>query len=267
MVKSALKQADGAVARKKTVTVEGKVAKKVKAAAPAAAAAASGKKRKTDKTKGVIYVGHIPHGYYEEQMRHFLSQYGKIRRLRLSRSPKTGASKGYAFVQFDDPEVGPAVAEELNGTFITGKVLHVAEVAPEKVHSSLWRGMKMKKLQKLDEDIRINGRVTHYQGLSKHPWQQKLMNYITTERNVNEKLQKAGIDYEFHGFETQLEPLGLDYVPRATARDSAAKGIVAGKAAEAAKKQKAGKLDTVEKAKPAAAQPKKVVKKTKAKKN
>ena len=51
-------------------------------------------KRIKDKRLGVCYISHLPHGFYETQVRTFLSQYGRIKRLRLSRSKRTGASKG-----------------------------------------------------------------------------------------------------------------------------------------------------------------------------
>jgi nucleolar protein 15 len=38
--------------------------------------------------RGVIYIGRIPHGFYEEQMRGFFEQFGEITRLRLSRNKK-----------------------------------------------------------------------------------------------------------------------------------------------------------------------------------
>ena len=38
--------------------------------------------------KGVIYVGHIPHGFFEQEMRAFFSQFGTVTRLRLARSKK-----------------------------------------------------------------------------------------------------------------------------------------------------------------------------------
>jgi nucleolar protein 15 len=37
---------------------------------------------------GVVYLGRIPHGFYEEQMRAYFSQFGDISRLRLSRNKK-----------------------------------------------------------------------------------------------------------------------------------------------------------------------------------
>lgn len=42
----------------------------------------------------VIYLGHIPFGFFEEEMKGFFSQFGAVTRLRLARSKKTGRSKG-----------------------------------------------------------------------------------------------------------------------------------------------------------------------------
>lgn len=38
--------------------------------------------------RGAIYVGHIPHGFFEEQMKKFFSQFGQVTRVRLARSKK-----------------------------------------------------------------------------------------------------------------------------------------------------------------------------------
>lgn len=42
---------------------------------------------------GVIYIGHIPRGFYEEGMQGFFSQFGRVVRLRLARSKKSGRYK------------------------------------------------------------------------------------------------------------------------------------------------------------------------------
>ena len=93
---------------------------------------------------------HIPHGFYEKQMRgkadegrvdelevccrcpflkratvdrqslhtclaEYFSQFGEVTRLRLSRNKKTGKSKHYAFVEFKSTEVARIVAEAMDG--------------------------------------------------------------------------------------------------------------------------------------------------------
>lgn len=35
---------------------------------------------------GTIYLGRIPHGFHEEEMKSYFSQFGEISRLRLSRN-------------------------------------------------------------------------------------------------------------------------------------------------------------------------------------
>ena len=63
------------------------------------------------KNRGVVYISHIPHGFYEKQMRDFFAQFGSVTNLRLGRSSKTGKSKGYAFVEFKFMEVATVKAE------------------------------------------------------------------------------------------------------------------------------------------------------------
>ena len=37
---------------------------------------------------GAIYVGHIPHGFYEEQMKKYFSQFGTVTGVHMARSTK-----------------------------------------------------------------------------------------------------------------------------------------------------------------------------------
>lgn len=46
------------------------------------------KKEAPIKMSNVVYLGHIPHGFYEEQMKAYFSQFGTIVNLRLSRNKK-----------------------------------------------------------------------------------------------------------------------------------------------------------------------------------
>lgn len=38
--------------------------------------------------KGIVYIGHIPHGFYEEQMKDYFKQFGKVIRVRVARSKR-----------------------------------------------------------------------------------------------------------------------------------------------------------------------------------
>ncbi|GAB6032021.1 hypothetical protein CHUAL_010393 [Chamberlinius hualienensis] len=83
---------------------------------------------------GVVYVGHIPYGFFEDQMRGYFSQFGEVRRLRLSRSKTTGKSRGYAFVQFEDDDVAKIAAETMNNYLMFERLLKCEYIPPERVH-------------------------------------------------------------------------------------------------------------------------------------
>ena len=57
----------------------------------------------------------------------------KVLRVRLSRSSKTGNSKGYAFVEFADEDVAKIVAETMQSYLLYGRLLQCHLVDPEKV--------------------------------------------------------------------------------------------------------------------------------------
>ena len=85
----------------------------------------------------VIYLGHIAHGFYEAEMRKFFSQFGKVLKLKLFRSKKSGKSKGYAFIEFEDEEVATIVAEAMHGYFLHERQLICHVVPFSKIHAVL----------------------------------------------------------------------------------------------------------------------------------
>uniref|UniRef100_A0A7S1TBD4 RRM domain-containing protein n=1 Tax=Compsopogon caeruleus TaxID=31354 RepID=A0A7S1TBD4_9RHOD len=87
----------------------------------------------------VLYVGHIPHGFYEEEMKKFFSQFGEVRRVRLSRSRKTGKTRGYGFLEFLSPKVAAIAAETMDRYMFFGRLLDVHVVDAQKVHPDTFR--------------------------------------------------------------------------------------------------------------------------------
>lgn len=97
-------------------------------------------KPSSDGKPGVVYVGRIPHGFYEHEMRQYFSQFGPINRLRLSRNKRTGASKHFAFVEFSEESTAEVVSKTMDNYLLFGHVLRCKVVPPEKVHQDLWKG-------------------------------------------------------------------------------------------------------------------------------
>lgn len=89
---------------------------------------------------GVVYLGHIPHGFYEKEMRGYFSQFGEVTRVRLSRSKKTARSRGFAFIEFADKEVATKAGESMDGYLMHGQALVAKLVPPEKVHPDTFKG-------------------------------------------------------------------------------------------------------------------------------
>lgn len=38
--------------------------------------------------RGIIYVGHLPHGFYESQLKDYFSQFGTVTKVHVSRNKK-----------------------------------------------------------------------------------------------------------------------------------------------------------------------------------
>ena len=97
-------------------------------------------KNGADEGSGVVYLGRIPHGFYEHEMREYFTQFGEIGRLRLSRSRKNGASRHYAFIEFASAGVAKIVADTMNNYPMFGHILKCKMVAKEQIHEQLWKG-------------------------------------------------------------------------------------------------------------------------------
>lgn len=81
------------------------------------------KKKPVIKNRGVVYVSHIPHGFYEQEIRSYFGQFGRVTRVRLARSKRTGKSKGYAFIEFYEPDVAKIVAETMDNYLMCKRLL------------------------------------------------------------------------------------------------------------------------------------------------
>ncbi|KAJ5745491.1 hypothetical protein N7520_010673 [Penicillium odoratum] len=89
---------------------------------------------------GTVYVGRIPHGFYEHEMRAYFSQFGEITRLRLSRNRLTGRSKHYAFVEFSSTTVAKIVAETMDNYLMYSHILKCKFVPQDQLHPEVWKG-------------------------------------------------------------------------------------------------------------------------------
>ncbi|KAH7492417.1 hypothetical protein PRIC1_002129 [Phytophthora ramorum] len=168
-------------------------------------AAVLAQQHKAEKAKNqpsnVIYLGRIPHGFYEKQMMGFFKQFGVVRRVRLSRNKRTGNSKHYAFIQFDEPEVAQVVATTMNKYRLFDHTLSCHVVPAHAVHERMFVGAN-KDFKPLPRQA-----INRNRHNAEKTYEQTVVNnkrLVTKERQKRKVLQALGIDYEFPGYEAQV---------------------------------------------------------------
>ncbi|TIA81789.1 hypothetical protein E3P98_01851 [Wallemia ichthyophaga] len=152
-----------------------------------------GKAASKKNKRGVVFVGHIPHGFYENEMRAYFSQFGDITRLRLSRNKKTGKSKHYAFIEFESLEVAEIVAETMNNYLIENRLLVVEVLDDKDINEHLFKGAN-RKFRPTPTD-RIE-RLNFNKEKTEEEKQKAVSKYQKALEKKQQKLDKKGIDYK-----------------------------------------------------------------------
>ena len=112
----------------------------------------------------------------------------------MSRSKRTGASKGYAFLQFQHPEVATIAAEAMNGYMMLSHTLRCHTIAPEDVHAEMFkhanRKMRKKPWLKMAAE-------RHNRERSVLEERRREASLLRKDKQRHERIQKAGIEYDY----------------------------------------------------------------------
>ncbi|CUM65713.1 uncharacterized protein PRCAT00003361001 [Priceomyces carsonii] len=152
----------------------------------------SPQKESTRHKRAIIYIGRIPHGFYEDEMKKYFTQFGNIINLKLSRNKKTGKSKHYGFVEFDDYEVAKIASETMNNYLIFGHLLKCKLVDGSHVHESMFnlsgkfKVLPWKKISK----------HRHDKPKSKEQWEGLVKKHEQRKASKLRELKKKGIDFD-----------------------------------------------------------------------
>lgn len=155
----------------------------------------SGSSSERGARRGVVYVGHIPHGFYEEEMRSYFSQFGTVIRLRHVRSRKSGRSCGYGFVEFACEEVARIVADTMHNYLMHNKLLKCQFLAPGSVH----RGMLVRGRRRREHSLETRNKAAqrlHNQGRSAAQFVRCVRRARARERKKEGRLKELGVDYQ-----------------------------------------------------------------------
>jgi len=151
-------------------------------------------KRQPTEDRGVLFIGRLPHGFYEDQLKAYFSQFGNVTRLRVSRNKKTGKSKHYGFIEFDSTSVAQIVADTMDNYLIMGHILRCKLIPKDQVHPELWIGANRK------WRAVPRGRLTRVEH-NKHRTESEQMRtnkrLLKRQNERKRKLEQAGIQYDF----------------------------------------------------------------------
>ncbi|KAF5281435.1 hypothetical protein FQA39_LY17789 [Lamprigera yunnana] len=164
------------------------------------------RRRVNTKNHGWVYLGHIPHGFYEEQIKEYFEQFGRIVNVRVCRSAKTGGSKGYGFIEFADHEVAKIAATTMDNYLMFKKRLVAKYVPADKMkklrisNSAPWSEDNYplkKKREKLN--AKKNARIDNSTYLK------QCKAFMSHVKKIQQKLKDLGIDYSFIPVDVPLE--------------------------------------------------------------
>ena len=72
-----------------------------------------------------LYVGNLLHAATEKQVKTLFEQFGEVVSVKIIKDKLTGASKGFAFVEYTTEEDAEAALEGLNGKPFEGRTLRI----------------------------------------------------------------------------------------------------------------------------------------------
>ncbi|PGH08269.1 hypothetical protein AJ79_06055 [Helicocarpus griseus UAMH5409] len=159
---------------------------------------------------GVVYVGRVPHGFYEHEMRAYFSQFGTINRLRLSRNRTTGKSKHFAFIEFASSSVAQVVADTMDNYLMFGHIMKCKFLPQESVHPELWKGAN-KRFKKTPWNAIERRRLDA--GKTREQWSKKIEQEEARRVEKAEKMKKLGYEFEMPALK------GVDEVPVAAEKE------------------------------------------------
>lgn len=159
-------------------------------------------KAKKQRKRGVLYIKHLPHGFYEDELRGYFSQFGAITRVRLARSTRTLGSKGYAFIEFRYPEVAEIAAEAMNNYLMFKNIIKTRYIPPNEIKHDYFRS-GVKKVKKDGVKVLTSTAIEAREMIVENT--NRLM---TTE---DETKRNRKVEKKIKNSAKKLEDLGIEY--------------------------------------------------------
>lgn len=145
---------------------------------------------KTKSKTGVIYLGRLPEQFQEAEMEKYFKQFGEITRVKLSRNKKTGKSKHYGFIEFENIGVAKVASEAMNNYLLYGHLLKCLVV--ENPNEEIFNQGKFKIIPWKSISRNRNDKPK-----SEKHWEKLSKNFEGSKKRREEKLRGKGIDISY----------------------------------------------------------------------
>jgi RNA recognition motif-containing protein len=77
-----------------------------------------------------IFVGNLPLNVSEDEVRRLFEPFGQVNQVRIMIDSATDKSRGFGFVEMDNPEDGEKAIAALNGALLGDRALKVDDARP-----------------------------------------------------------------------------------------------------------------------------------------
>ena len=158
-----------------------------------------------DSGRAVLYVGHLPKGFNEAELKQFFQQFGQVTKLRVSRSVKTARSRGYAFLEFAERKVAETAAKAMDQYMIFGRLLDVHVMDADKVHKDTFqhgnRDWKFRPTKQMFRSAKNSEAETKTDASRKA----RVGGLLQKEKEKRDRLKELEIDYAFGGYQAAVD--------------------------------------------------------------
>lgn len=160
------------------------------------------------KERGIVYIGHLPKGFEEQELKKYFSQFGDVSKLRVSRSKKSGRSKGYAFIEFKEKEVAQTAAGVMNGYLMFGKKIECHIV--DQPHKDTFKHGNREWNFVPNQLIFRNKKNKEVQDRTPEQMAERVKGLLQKEKEKRIRLKELEIEYEFPGYQGVVDTFLAD---------------------------------------------------------
>jgi cold-inducible RNA-binding protein len=89
-----------------------------------------------------LYVGNLPFGVSEEDLKKLFSEAGEVQSVKIIIDQYSGRSRGFGFVEMTSKAEADKAISLLNGKILTDRTLIVNEARPQKQRGGEFRGRR-----------------------------------------------------------------------------------------------------------------------------